>query len=326
MIMEDNRKPQGIPLPAPGVPPPVQPQFVPPRVFTPPIKGEVITWNGCNYYLGDQIGQGAFGAVYECTDDWDNLLVAKVLLPKDRPYEAVKADWMHELQVLSQLRHPNITFIYAAFEYRDTFYLIVERCAYTLKDLIGNPHPNPELWLPYVARDILHALEFIHGHGIVHKDLHPGNVLISQSQDRMVPQKPPVWSFKICDLGISRLEGDIRLFNTILAPWMVPPEFLDPLQFGVLGRHVDIYHAGLLFLGLLTRRTPDFTHDQIVAGVPRQAAEAIKTPYGPVLAKALRRHVAQRTQSALQLWREIRSAFLEIEKQKKVAAPPPRSA
>jgi serine/threonine protein kinase len=292
-------EPQLPPQTAPMIPPPAQPQFVPPKVFTPPQKGEIITWNNCNYYLGDQIDQGAFGAVYECTDDWDNLLVAKVLLPQNRPYEAVRHDWMHELQVLSQLRHPNITFIHAAFECRDTFYLIVERCAYTLKDLISSANVSPEIWMPYVARDVLHAMEFIHGHAFVHKDLHPGNVFISQSQDRMVPQKPPVWSFKIGDLGISRLEGDIRLFNTILAQWMVPPEFLDPQQFGVLGRHVDIYHAGLLLLGLLMGTIPTFTHDQIVAGEPRQAAEAINSPYGPVIARALRRHVTQRTQSAL---------------------------
>jgi serine/threonine protein kinase len=245
--------------------------------------------------------------------DWDNLLVAKVLLPKDRPYEAVRDDWMRELEALQKLRHPNITFIHAAFECRDTFYLVVERCADTLKNLIENPKIIPELWLPYVARDVLHALDFIHGEGIVHKDLHPGNVFISQFRDRMVPQKPPVWSFKIGDLGISRLEGDIRLFNTILAPWMVPPEFLDPQQFGVLGRHVDIYHTGLLLLGLLSRRVPEFTQDQIIAGVPRQMAEALNSPYGPVLARALRRHVAQRTPSAMHLWRELRSAFMEIQ-------------
>ena len=46
-----------------------------------------------------------------------------------------------------------------------------------------------------------------------HKDLHAGNVFVSLQKDSMVPSKDPVWRFKIGDLGISRLEGDIRHFN-----------------------------------------------------------------------------------------------------------------
>ena len=106
------------------------------------------------------------------------------------------------------------------------------------------PEAHCDLWLPYVARDILQALEFIHQNGYVHKDLHPGNIFASQVRDHLDPGKEPVWMFKIGDLGISRLESDIHIFNTILAPWMVPPEYLNPMQFGQLDRRVDIYHAG----------------------------------------------------------------------------------
>ena len=282
-----------------------QQQLIAPRTFTLPKKGEVIVCRDCNYYLGDQIGTGAFGAVYDCTDDWDNHLVAKVILPQNRSYEQVKEEWLNELKALVEVRHPNITFIYDAFEYRDTFYIVVERCHSTLTELILWPNLTPEIWLPYIARDILNGLEFIHNRGFVHKDLHPGNIYVKQIQDRMVPHKDPVWVFKIGDLGISRLEGDIRLFNTLLAQWMVPPEFLDPGQFGILDRHVDIYHTGLLLLGLLMKQIPNFTREQILQGLPRQIAEALPSPYGPVVAKALRRHVDSRIPSALQMWKEI---------------------
>lgn len=121
----------------------------------------------------------------------------------------------------------------------------------------------------------------------------------------MIPTKEPTWSFKIGDLGISRLEGDIRLFNTILAQWMLPPEFLNPIAFGVLGKHVDIYHVGLLLLSLLLNKIPQFNNDEIIAGRPRQLAEDLDSPYAPVIAKALRRHVNARTQTAIDMWREI---------------------
>lgn len=217
----------------------------------------------------------------------------------------MRDEWLAELKNLTLLRHPNITYIYQAFEYRDTFYLIVERCSFDLTQLIGQPNIQGSVWLPYIARDILHGLDFIHRNDYVHKDMHPGNIFVSHHYDLMVPTKDPVWSFKIGDLGISRLESDIRLFNTILAQWMVPPEYLNPEEYGQIGKQVDIYHTGLLLLGLLINRIPEFTHEQILDGVPRQLAERLPSPYAPAIAKALRRHVEHRTQSALEMWREI---------------------
>jgi serine/threonine-protein kinase len=121
----------------------------------------------------------------------------------------------------------------------------------------------------------------------------------------MVPTKEPVWCFKIGDLGISRLEGDINLFNTILAQWMVPPEYLDPTEFGVIDKHVDIYHVGLLLLSLLINKVPTFSHEEILSGAPKRVAETLSSPYAPPIARALRRHVIHRTQTALDMWRDI---------------------
>ncbi|MCE2396821.1 protein kinase [Candidatus Poribacteria bacterium] len=113
-----------------------------PRKFVPPSTNEAIEYKGVQYYIGEQIGKGAFGAVFDCRDEWGNELAAKVLLLRNRPYETVREEWIHELKNLQQLRHPQVTFIHQAFEYRDTFYLIVEKCAFTLKVLIEDPSTN----------------------------------------------------------------------------------------------------------------------------------------------------------------------------------------
>ncbi|WP_374692355.1 protein kinase [Accumulibacter sp.] len=278
-----------------------------PRSFQPPSKGEAVLVDGHYYFIGDQIGQGGFGAVYECSDEWSNQLVAKILLPKNRTYEEVRESWLEELQKLLALRHPNITYVHAAFEYKDTFYIVIERCFSTLDGLINFQGLSGELWVPYVARDILQGLAYIHMNNYVHKDIHPGNVFVSQSFDRMVPTRDPVWSFKIGDLGISRLESDIEIFNTLLAQWMLPPEAIDPSEFGPVGRSMDIYHTGLLLLALLLGKTPMFTREEILAGVPRQLAEDHPSKYGPAISRALRRHATARTPTALQFWRDIAS-------------------
>lgn len=281
-------------------------------ISEPPHFGEFIEFQGRLYQIGEPIGRGYFGTVYACADEWGNSLVAKVLLPQDGEYEQVREEWLHELTNLLRLRHPNITFAFDAFEYKNAFYLILERCNSSLKDLIAWPELIGEVWLLPIARCVLQALGFIHRTGYVHKDLHPGNVLYTRVRNEMNPRDlantTGATVFKVCDLGISRLAPEIDIFNTILAEWMLPPEFLDSDEYGVIGPQVDIYHSGLLFLTLLLGKTPEFTREEILEGVPRQTAESLDSKFSPVIAKALRRHVHWRTQTPLEFWKELSGA------------------
>ncbi len=266
----------------------------------------MVECEGQLYYLGERIGEGSFGAVFACRDEWGNHLVAKVLKPRNQSYEEVRDNWIDELNKLETLRHPNITFVHNAFEWRDTFYLVIERCSMTLTDLIHLPGLDGTLWVEAIATEVLQALHYIHSKGYVHKDLHPGNIFLAWVSEKMVKDKKPILQVKVGDLGISRLESDINIFNTILAEWMIPPEAVDPIQFGSIGRQVDIYHAALCLLALLQERLPSYDRAAVTAGVPRQEAEQLGTPLGDVLARALRRHVNLRTPTAIQFWRDIR--------------------
>lgn len=86
-----------------------------------PAPGEVIvsSYSGSTYTIEHPIGEGSFGVVYGCVDDWNNQLAAKILKPT-RSYEEVKAAALRESMKLVELRHPQITHFYDAFEYRDT--------------------------------------------------------------------------------------------------------------------------------------------------------------------------------------------------------------
>ena len=101
---------------------------------------------------------------------------------------------------------------------------------------------------------------------------------------------------------------------------IAPPEFLDPDQFGLLDHRVDIYHCGLLFLQLYLGKEMAFTNQEILDGLPRQIAEQLPAPFGPALSKALRRHVAHRTQSAMEFWRDL---TVKVNPLTAVAALPP---
>lgn len=227
-------------------------------------------------------------------------------MPQKRSYKEVQQEWKEELKKLLTFRHPNITYIYDAFEYKDTCYLIIEYCDYTLQDIFKNCDQElRESLIPYIAKDLLQGIDFIHSIDYVHKDIHPGNVFVRITKSQSTEQNPH-FICKIGDLGISNLENNIDQLNTILAQWMLPPEFLSSQKFGLINRQVDIYHTGLLLLSLLLGHTPEFTRQHILEGKPRQMAEQHLSPYGKIIAKALRRHTKYRTQTALEFWREIR--------------------
>jgi len=281
---------------------------LPARVFRPPQEGLRIQVQDRIYTIGRLLWNGSFGAVYECTDEWGNSLVAKVIMPCDRAYDEVRAAWEGEYSTLYQLRHPNITYIHDCFEFQDTFYLVLERSENSFSELLNESWFDGEIWFLPLAKNLLSALHFIHRYGYVHKDIHPGNVFVHRVQDQLCPENF-AFIFKIGDLGIARREAVIRSVGTILAEWILPPEVLNPAAFGSIGRQIDIYHAALLLTSLLLKRVPSFTRPQIVAGEPRQLAEKLSSPFAPALAKALRRRVEHRTKTAKELWDDLRGCI-----------------
>lgn len=268
-----------------------------------PLEGEQIVIRESIYTIGRFIAQGAFGLVYECADQWGNALVAKVLVPTPTQVDMVRAAWHREASNLVSLRHPAITYIYDVFEHKGAFYIIVERCFSDLNALFAAPNYDADSWLPFIARDVLQAVHYIHQAGYVHKDLHPGNIFITWKTDRISPTGRAAASFKIGDLGITREESDMNKHNTILAKWIFPPEALDG-QFGPMGRSIDVYHIGLVLLSVLLRTTRVFTESEIVSGTPRQIAESLPSRYATSVARALRRHVSARP-SIVELWHLI---------------------
>jgi serine/threonine protein kinase len=276
-------------------------------LFVPPMPGEAITseLTRNTYTIGPKIGEGSFGEVFACADGWRNDLAAKVLKPLKR-YEEVKASAIAELQKLYLLRHPYITYFFDAFEYRNTFYIITERCYCPLEDLFKKDWFHGQQWLMAVARCLLQAVNFTHLNELAHQDIHMGNVFASFAKDEMVPGEPGAIQFKLGDLGVAKVFSEIDATNT-RAQWMLPPEVIDTSEFGPLDHRIDIYHCGLLFLQLGLSRELRFTPEETRAGKPREMALQLPPPLNFALEKALRRHVPNRTASAMELWRDLNS-------------------
>lgn len=266
-----------------------------------PVAGTTLTSTRGTYVIGALIGDGQYGSVYECVGPFDQPYALKMLRPANKPYHVVKEEWSNEMLRLESFRHPNIVYIHDAFENNYLFYLALERCDTSLRALLGTPFSDH--LFGEIARQLLMTLQYLHDNGVVHSDLHAGNVLISQ-----LDRSPIV---KLTDFGVAHQLDGARWYRPQVAnPKILVPELVTA---GYTTTQSDLYQLGLLFYQMHTGQPAidpeapygDVTR-QIQEGTPRQKAESLATPVSQVIAKLLRRRDAYRYQSARQVWDDLR--------------------
>ncbi len=268
-----------------------------------PVAGKTLNSSRGTYVVGALIGDGQYGSVYECTGPFDQPYALKMFRPANKPYQVVKDEWAGEMRRLQSFRHPNVVFMYDAFEENFLFYLALERCDTSLRSLLVRPLSSAIF--VEIARQLLMALQYLHDNGVVHSDLHAGNVLVSQ-----IDRSPVV---KLTDFGVAhQLEGHRWFRPQVANPKVLVPELVTA---GYTTTQSDLYQLGLLLFHMHTGQPalaptlPDAEIARRIAdGAPRQQAEALGTPTSQVIAKLLRRRDAYRYQSARQVWEDLRIA------------------
>lgn len=262
--------------------------------------GVVRSPRGWTYLLGKLIGDGAFGAVFDCMGPFDQSFALKVFSPGNRPVEAVRAEWLHEAGRLYRLRHPNIVYVFDYFETGGLFYLVLERCDHSLEAMLGTPFTD-RLTVE-LMRQLLFAVQYLSDNEIVHNDLHAGNILVMQG-DKL--------TCKISDLGIAQeLYGQQAVRPPVVHHRIMAPEVVAG---GYTTKQSDLYQLGLL---MYTMHTGEYALDfsvgyddiirQIKEGVPRMKAEQLGTPIGQIASVMLRRQEQYRYTSPAQVWEDLR--------------------
>jgi formylglycine-generating enzyme required for sulfatase activity len=205
------------------------------------------------YHIVEQLGVGGMATVYKAFDTRLERDVAIKFIRTDAIPANIHNEMMKRFEVegkaLARLSHPNIVKVYDFGDYTGFPYLVMEFLSGgTLKERTGRPCPYWEaarLLLP-VAR----ALEYAHKRNIIHRDVKPANILITESGEPM-----------LSDFGIAKiLEMD---GNTLTAPGVGigTPEYMAPEQgAGKSVKQTDIYALGVTFYELITGRKP-FTGD-----------------------------------------------------------------
>lgn len=255
---------------------------------------------GHAYLIGQRIGGGEYGVVFDAIGPFDQSYALKVFHAGNRPQAEIREQWLREADRLYRLRHPNIVYVHDFFEQGGLFFLVLERCDHTLEDMLEQPFTDR--LVVNVMRQLLFAVQYLNDNEIVHNDLHAGNVLVVQGIELVA---------KLSDLGIAQdLYGRPSVRPAIVHHRIMAPEVLAG---GYTTKQSDLYQLGLLMLQMHTGRYPiDTSHgyahmvEQIRNGVPRAQAEALGTPLGQIASVMLRRKEQYRYTSPAQVWEDLR--------------------
>ena len=253
------------------------------------------------YEVGERVGRGGMADVHRGTDVRLGRDVAIKLLRPDLARDpSFQGRFRREAQAAASLNAPSIVAVYDTGEDGEGAPFIVMEYVEgrTLRDVLnGEGRLLPERALEITA-DILSALEVAHGAGIVHRDIKPGNVMIT-----------PAGEVKVMDFGIARAVSDSNATMTQTASVIGTAAYLSPEQ--ARGEHVDarsdLYSTGCLLYELVTG-APPFTGDSAVAVAYQHVREDPEPPSSydssldpridAVVLKAMAKGPANRYQSA----------------------------
>ncbi|CUQ66971.1 serine/threonine-protein kinase [Candidatus Nitrospira inopinata] len=264
------------------------------------------------YKILKELGRGAMGVVYLGKDPTIQRFVAIKTMRLDgvddyEKYQAAKARFFREAESAGHLSHPNIVTIFDAGEEDDLGYIAMELLhGTTLKKWSRAPHLLAlDKLLPILAT-VADALDYAHQRGVVHRDVKPANIMLTDDQ-----------VVKVMDFGIAHMTSSSR---TTTHTVMGTPTYMSPEQ--IAGKKVDgrsdIFSLGVVTFELLTG-CPPFTGDNVpavlfaIANAPHPKLSALRTDLPPalqdILDRALQKNPIRRYRQAGELARDLRSCL-----------------
>jgi serine/threonine protein kinase len=253
---------------------------------------------GDRYQVEARIGAGGMAEVYRGFDRVLNRTVAiKVLLPQFARDASFVERFRREAQAAARLNHPNIVGVYDTGQDDGTQFIVMEFIeGRTLGEFLATGRRPTPVQSAEIAQKISSALGAAHAQGVIHRDIKPGNVMVTRDG-----------TVKVMDFGIARVLGPETAPQTSAV--LGTASYLSPeqAQGSPVDARTDIYSLGAVLYEMLTGRPP-FTGDSPVAVAYKQVNERPATPSSlnadvparldAVVMKALSKNPANRYQSA----------------------------
>ncbi len=200
------------------------------------------------YEIGQAIGQGGMGVVYEARDKRLKRPVAiKMLREEFLLDDAAKKSLVEEAATVAELHHPSIVDIHAVEQDERGIYLVFERLeGRTLDELIAERKILPLSEAKRILGPVCAALTYAHAHNVVHRDLKPGNVMLTKDG-----------GVKVLDFGISRHAAPRDTAATMTQTVVGTPHYMAPEQeYGVIRRENDVFALGAVLYEMVTGARP----------------------------------------------------------------------
>jgi pSer/pThr/pTyr-binding forkhead associated (FHA) protein len=279
------------------------------------------------YTLLHELGRGGMGAVYLARHRVTGRLVAlKLMLPKVAANDTARARFQREVELTRMLRHPNVAALYEDGFADGAFFFTTEYCEGGSLDRLllkrGGKLP-PEEAVRY-AIDVLDGLEYAHSRGVVHRDLSPSNILLSDASGGAVSGYG-AYVAKVGDFGLAKafdqagLSGLTRTGATAGKPWYLARQ--QVVNFRDVPYAVDVWAlAACLYKCLTGAYVRDFPGDvdqwHVILysdAVPiRERDPQVPAALAEVVDTALREHPQLGFPNAAALREALRGAWRQL--------------
>jgi serine/threonine-protein kinase len=250
-----------------------------------------------DYEVLAPLGAGGMGRVFKVRNVIsDRQEAMKILLPDFAADPDLAARFMAEIRTLAGLDHPGIAQLHTAFQHNNQFVMVMEFVeGTTLEKLAAQGRIPLDQALDY-AMQVLAALSYAHGRGVIHRDIKPANIMITSHG-----------LVKLMDFGIAKSTNDMNLTRpgtTMGSVYYMSPE---QVRGDIIDARSDLYSFGVTLYEMLTGRKPfqaDTSYSVLNAQLnqaptpPLEVNPAISPELNSIVLHALAKVPEQRFQTA----------------------------
>ncbi|MFJ8082191.1 serine/threonine-protein kinase [Streptomyces sp. NPDC096205] len=300
---------------------------------------ELIGRRVAGYRIEAEIGRGGMAVVYRARDlRLERTVALKLLAPELARNDTFRRRFTHESRVAAALDHPHIVPVFEAGETDGVLYIAMRYVSGSdLRHLLDREGPLPLPAALRIAAQVASALDAAHEHGLVHRDVKPGNILVARGTDSDHPEH-----VYLTDFGLTKKSLSLTGFTTV-GQFVGTLDYVAPEQ--ISGRPVDgrcdVYGLACVVYEVLGGRPPFrrdddmallWAHQYDEAPPVTQARPGLPSGLDPVFAKALAKRPDDRYGSCLAFVAALRAVAVGVQgdhpptrvvERNAVKAPPP---